>query len=397
MHTLLGSADKEATVTQLTPGVIHELLEFSGRPCVSLYMPTHRMTPHARENPIRFKNLMRRVREAMTQQALNKAALALAEQIESAAAEHDFWRQQKDALAIFCAPSFHRVVQLQRPVREHVVVSDSFLVKPLIRQFQMADRFQVLCVTQRNVELYEGNQYALDQVALRNVPRSVAEAVAAEFAGQRLARPMPSGADEAIQRDDTHPGSNARHDLEDDMQLERFFRIVDRAVWENHARDAGLPMILCAVSHYHPIFQRITSNQNLLPNGIGLNPDSLTPERLREEAWKLIEPFYAHRVAELKDRYHAAKARQLGSNEPDEVAQAAVSGRVDTVLIEADRHIDGRIDRITGSVERPTSKASEEDLLDDLAETVLRADGAVLIVPPEQMPTDTGVAAIYRY
>jgi len=37
------------------------------------------------------------------------------------------------------------------------------------------------------------------------------------------------------------------------------------------------------------------------------------------------------------------------------------------------------------------------DMLDDLAEAVLRNGGDVIIVPPARMPSTTGLAAIYRY
>jgi len=35
--------------------------------------------------------------------------------------------------------------------------------------------------------------------------------------------------------------------------------------------------------------------------------------------------------------------------------------------------------------------------LDDLGEIVLRKSGEVIVVPAERMPTNTGVAAIYRF
>jgi hypothetical protein len=44
-----------------------------------------------------------------------------------------------------------------------------------------------------------------------------------------------------------------------------------------------------------------------------------------------------------------------------------------------------------------TTHPQGDDVLDDLAEMVLRQDGHVLILPDNAMPTDTGVAAIYRY
>lgn len=38
-----------------------------------------------------------------------------------------------------------------------------------------------------------------------------------------------------------------------------------------------------------------------------------------------------------------------------------------------------------------------DDLLDDLGEHVLKADGEVIIVPSDRMPSDTGLAAIFRF
>jgi hypothetical protein len=37
------------------------------------------------------------------------------------------------------------------------------------------------------------------------------------------------------------------------------------------------------------------------------------------------------------------------------------------------------------------------DLLDDLGEHTVKTGGEVVIVPAERMPTDTGIAAIYRF
>lgn len=37
------------------------------------------------------------------------------------------------------------------------------------------------------------------------------------------------------------------------------------------------------------------------------------------------------------------------------------------------------------------------DLLDDLAEAVLRTGGDVVVVPKDQMPSESGLAAILRY
>jgi hypothetical protein len=38
-----------------------------------------------------------------------------------------------------------------------------------------------------------------------------------------------------------------------------------------------------------------------------------------------------------------------------------------------------------------------DDLLDDLGERALKAGGEVVVVPVERMPTQTCIAAIYRF
>ena len=132
-----------------------------------------------------------------------------------------------------------------------------------------------------------------------------------------------------------------------------------------------------------------------------LDPKGLEPERLHRETWRLIEPRFSEEVRKLTDRFMAAQARQHGSAELQAVAEAAAMGRVDTLLVDAARHIPGRlVERRDAGVElRPADLKDPEidDVLDDLAELVLKADGAVLVLPPDLMPTTTGLAAIYRY
>jgi hypothetical protein len=81
-----------------------------------------------------------------------------------------------------------------------------------------------------------------------------------------------------------------------------------------------------------------------------------------------------------------------------EIAFAAVSGRVKTLLVDSDREVPGHIDAASGRIEfEHISQPHVDDLLDDLAEVVLDKGGEVVVVPPERMPVTTGAAAIYRY
>src|SRR5262249_52565269 len=128
------------------------------------------------------------------------------------------------------------------------------------------------------------------------------------------------------------------------------------------------------------------------------NPEPLDPDELRKLAWRTMEPKYLERLARLLERYRAAAQRQLASDDLTHVASATVAGRVETLLVEADRQIAGRIDAATGQViPGELSDPKIGDVRNDLADPVASMKGEVIVVPAERMPSSTGIAATYRY
>ncbi len=183
-----------------------------------------------------------------------------------------------------------------------------------------------------------------------------------------------------------------------DTDAERFFRAVDRAVLDHFSKPSGLPLVLAALPEHHHLFYQVSQNPQLVPEGLRVNPDSLPLDQLRTLAWQAMEPRYHARLASLRDEFERVRAKSHGSEDLAQVAEAAAAGRVGTLLIDVGRQIPGRLDRSTGKVELANPVDPHvDDLLDDLAELVADKGGVVLVIPPEQMPTRTGLAAIYRY
>src|SRR5690606_37840147 len=113
---------------------------------------------------------------------------------------------------------------------------------------------------------------------------------------------------------------------------------------------------------------------------------------------EIIEPEYFSKLDKLAEQFNQAKANGIGSDTMEEIGEAAAQGRVDTLLLESDRVIPGRINRETGEIESAHLEHPEiDDLLDDIGELVLHKGGNLVVVPVEKMPTFTGIAAIFRY
>lgn len=374
---------------------LSELLSPHEPPCLSLYQPTFRHYPDNRQDPIRFRNLVKAMEESLRKKYSASEAQAFLEPFQPLAGDRDFWNHILDGLAVLGAPGLFRIFKLQRSVPERAIVADSFHVKPLIRILQSADRYQVLGLNRQEVKLFEGNRDILDEIEpAPGVPRTIADAL-----GEELTEPHQTVASYGLGAGKTpmrHGHGGKKDEL--DKDIERFFRSVDRAILEYHSRPSGLPLILAALPEYHSLFHKISQNPLLMDANIDIHPDALSMDAFRRRVWQAIEPQYLARLAALVEEFGTAHSKGLGSDVLAQVAAASVAGRVAKLLIESDRQVPGHLVASTGRVEfGDLADPAVDDLLDDLGELVLKNGGQVVVVPGERMPTRTGIAAIYRW
>lgn len=384
------------TMIGSTNEVLAALSSTDEPPCLSLYQPTHRQHPENQQDPIRFRNLIKQMKSSLRQKYPTAEARLLLEPFEALAHDVRFWNNTLDGLAVLGGPGSFRALRIPQSIAELVVVADSFHTKPLRRFLQSVDRYQVLGLSLDKIRLFEGNRHALDELELfEGVPRTIADAL-----GRELTEPHQTVASYGGVGG---PGNRMQHGHggkadEADVDADRFFRAIDRAVLEHYSKPSGLPLILAALPEHHHLFHQVSQNPLLIAEGIGFNPDSLTADELRALAWQTFEPRYQARLSSLREAFEQARAKSAGSDNPEQVAAASTSGRVETLLLEAGRQIAGRLDGATGRVEFANMNEPQiDDLLDDLGELVAQKGGTVLVVPAERMPSRTGLAAIYRY
>ncbi len=370
------------------------LLRSPEPPCLSLYQRTHRHPPENQQDPIRFRNLVKSLEESLRQKYARREAGSLLEPFHALAQDHHFWLRALDGLAVLGAPGLFRVYRLQRPVPEIAIVAGSFHLKPLMRILQSADRYHVLGLSRREIKLFEGNRDMLDEIEpAPGVPRTITETVGEKPEEPPLLSTYSAGAGGP----GIHHGIGSKQDRVD-ADAERFFRAVDRAVLEHHSGPSRLPLILAALPENQSFFRQISENPYLLADGVDAHPDSLRHDALRERVWRLLEPQYLARLDAFVDQFGETKSKGLGSENLEQVAEAAARGRIATLLVEAERHVPGKIDHESGRISPGDLEHPEiDDLIDDLGELVVSKGGEVVVVPAERMPVQTGVAAIYRF
>ncbi|MEJ5276433.1 MAG: hypothetical protein WHU94_11030 [Thermogemmata sp.] len=372
----------------LGPKYLRELLQAQEAPCVSIYLPTHRTYPDNEQDPIRFKNLVKQVEESLGKAYPQRQTEELRHKLHQLAGNALFWRNTLDGLAVLASPKRFDVFTLPRTMPERAVVADSFHVKPLLRHVQSADRFRVLALSRDRAALFEGNRYKLDPLQGNGFPMTLTEVLGSELTEPHRDRHSADAGHHAIAH-----GSGSRKD-EIDIDTQRFFRVVADRLPVN-----GVPVVLAALAeHQSPFRSACHRHHDLLPDGVLSDPFHLSLEELRSKAWKVVEPIYLQRLQKLCEDFGTAYSRGAGAADLADAAHAAVAARIGLLLIDADQVIPGVIDPATGELRNgDLADPKVDDALDDLAEMVLRAGGDVVVVPHERMPTQTGLAAIYRY
>jgi len=233
-------------------------------------------------------------------------------------------------------------------------------------------------------------------ISLLILPKTITEALGDELTDKHttVASYGGSGGESSPMRH----GHGGRKD-ETEKDTERFFRVAANTIYEQYTKPSGWPLILAALTEHQSLFKKVNKNPLLLTNGIEINPSSVSAEKLADMAWEIMEPEYNLKLESLVSLFEQARANGKGSDDYKEVAVAAVEGRIDTLIVEADRIIPVRITNlVTGNTQKKDMLDPKvDDLLDDMGELVMKMGGEVMVLPTGKMPSDTGLAAIYRY
>lgn len=372
----------------------NEIIYKEVEPCVSLYQTTHRHGPENKKDRIVFKQLVQQIEESLKQKYEKSEVQQIMNPFSRLKDDPGFWMHTLDGMAMLASRDECIVYLLSSPVENLAIVSGSFHIKPLIRYFQAANTYCLLGLGSNSISLFEGNRYGVKEIELgEEIANEIAEMNVEEHADGFLTHGSYGGAEGVAM---FHGHGGRKDAIEKD--LERFFRYVDKTVMEKFSKQMKVPLILVSLEEHQGAFRKISNNPYLLQQGIALSYESLDLDQITKKAWDIMEPHFLNKTQKLADRYNKAKANALGSDVLLEVARAVFEGRVETLLVEADRIMPGRFDASTGKLEFGNIDDPEcGDIIDYIVKAVMKDKGEVVVLPPEMMPTKTGLAAIFRY
>jgi hypothetical protein len=363
-------------------------------PFITLYQPTHRSSPDNKQDPIVFKNLIRVIENSLKQIANVDFTDSIMKPFYALKEDKVFWNSTSDGIAVLASKNKCIVYNLNNSVKEFAVVANSFHIKPLIKAFQYIVKYQLLGLNRENFTLYQGNRYGFKEIALNpDAPRTMKEVLGDQLSDSYLSHGSYAGSGGPTMY---HGHGDVKQEI--DKDTEKYFRYVDSFVYANYSKILKQPLILVSLTEYHSEFKKLSNNPYLLKEGINKSIESMDLDEIQNKASVIIETINMKKIQKLVESHAKAEVELLGSSDLVQVAKAACESRVETILIEEEKILPGKINYKTGEIEFGTIDSPDnDDILDDLAELVLVNGGSVFILTKDKMPSTTGIAAIYRY
>jgi hypothetical protein len=349
-------------------------------PCsVSIYLATDPASNGDAER-IEFKNLAAEAVQQLRDAGVRANEVApIQEEMADLTDDDAFWRYQARSLAVFATPASLVTFRLPNRLVSNVEVSDRYFIKPLLRAVTFPQAGLVLALAQGSVRVVE---VAADagawEVSVSDMPTDVASAVGKSSIADRA----PSG---RIQ------GSEGQK-----VRMRQYARSIEQALRPVLA-GGELPLILAATEPMDSIYRSVNSYPRLAATTIQGNPEAASNEELAASARTVIDEMNASELEEIRELWGLRAGQGRTLTDVAEVAYAATHGAVDTALVDIDEALAGTVDEETGAVTFAPENATNYGVIDEIARRVWLNSGRVMAVRQEDIPSDTGVAAILRY
>ena len=367
------------------------LAEHDG-PCVSLYMPTHR--GGAEQDPIRFRNLLKQAEAKLVNQGMRSPeARDFLAPIRDLNEGTDFWSNQCDGLAVFLSRDFQRAYRLPWSFHEEVQVGGLFLVTPLLPLLHGEGRFFLLALSQKHVRLFQGTKFTVSEVELPGVPKNIEEAMRTHDRDEVLTfhtRPTSSGGWGAIFEGHGVGIDDAKDDLL------RYFQQIDRGL-HPLLKEKRVPLVLAAVDYLHPIYRQANTYSHLEEHGINGNPDRMSGKDLHDRAWEILRSQFEKGQQESIARYQQIVKKGNATDDAAKIIPAAYRGELQTLFVSSNRSLWGTLGKNKDQIAiHDQPQTADENLTNFAAVHSLRHGNFVHVLPSEEMPSGTPMAAIYH-
>jgi hypothetical protein len=387
----------EVFVDQLTPEVIDFLLNPVASTCIAIYMPTYRKGADIQQNPIRFRNLMKKTKELLSTSRLSNHQLKnIMVECQEAIDTPEYWQHQSNGLAVFISPDHFLRLRLPLKFPEVTVVNTHFHFKPILPLLTNNGKFFILTLSLKDIKLYEATRTDIGKRFIPDVPKNPEELFGTFVSEHQLASYRQNNKNGSSTKNNSYSqGSVGEEPTKKNSEL--FIQAVASAIGDVLKNETA-PLVLAGTEHLTSTFEKHNKHKHLHPTTITGSPENTTKEKLHKEAWKIVRPIFKQEEKDALSLYQQLDGTGRTGRELNEVLPAAYQGKVDQLFVARDQQLWGEFDLKDMKVNLHDQQVADSvDLYDIAVLYTLKNSGNVYSLKPKEMVKKTKVAAVYRY
>jgi hypothetical protein len=358
-----------------------------GNICVSIIVPTHRLSPERRIDILEVKRAMEKAKELLrykyTEDQVNPLIQSMDAQYERIDFTHD-----PDGLGFYISPNITSSVKFPFPVEEKVMVGDNFELRDLLYKMNYAVPYFVVMLTEKDIKLFEGRWDELHEIKDRNFPKKYEEAFSynppsqsTSYAGYSHVKGFEKDKSELVE-----------------IRFKDFFRDTDKLL-KNYLMN-GASLILLGPEKELAWFANISAHKKNIIGKIAGSYNHSSLKQLAERAWPAMRSHLDSEKVELIKDFAEKIGMKLAVSGIQDSWSAAKEGKAFKLLVEKDYRCPGFLDKEEYRLYlHPPQKPHKvlADAVDDLIEMVMEKNGQVFFVDNGLLKDYQRLAMITRY
>lgn len=290
---------------------LENILNLTATVAVSIYAPTHKMSPENQGDRIVVKNLVTQALDRIEQLGSKRDYESLINNLNSAFDSVD-WNHTADGLGLLASDQGFWKYNLSHSPSEQVTVSDTFSIAELAKTVNKSWEYYLLVLSESPTRLFQGDRDSLTELKgdfpMEHTGR-----------GGASAAPTAFGKQTSVIVDEVH---------------RQFFRKISDGLTKVQAKNS-LPLIGTGVDRFLAFWSEVAP-EHAFASVIEGSYDFMSEAELSNKIWPQVEQHFRAQNKLVTQNLDIAKGNNTYAGGFDEVLEMASAGRVRYLVVSDD-------------------------------------------------------------
>lgn len=378
---------------------LKNLVSQESKIAISIYLPLHKTGPETREDPIRFKKLLKEAEKMAQSKGYAQANIDTAiNSFKHLEENQDYWSKTgANSGAFFTSENYNLIILSSENFRQEVTVNKRFSIKQLLQMLTSNKQFFILVISKQKNRFLICDKYNCEEVEIPSLPKDIEDALGLEMINNTLQSHTSGSPGVRGRSETTFHGQGSYKDEEQD-KTKRYLNEISKALYNDYLHSKNEPLILASVKEYLPIFTEVSEYKNIVGEVIPGNHDNTNTKDLHEKALKIINPILNEEANVEFKKYKSTRGKESTTNDLIEIIKLAYMGRIEKLFVHDDFVVWGDFNPKTGEAILQTEQSTISDDLAELASffTIING-GNVYMLNPEKYELKNKISAILRF